>query len=51
MLVISRMALPLTSLGQSFEKRVYRFALRAAEIFPIPIQAECTDDDGHFANS
>ena len=51
MLVISRMVLPLTSLGQSFEKRIYGFALRAAEVFPILIQAEYTDDDGHFANS
>ena len=37
-------------LGYSFERRAYRFVLKATRVFPIPTQAELTEDGEHFAN-
>ena len=39
-LVHFKKAFSLTSLGYSFERRAYWFALKATMVFPIPTQAE-----------
>ena len=52
MLVLFKKVFPLTSLGHSFEEELttYSFVLKATRVFPIPTQAEQTEDGEHFAN-
>ena len=50
MLALFKQAFPPTSLGQLLERRAYCFVLKATRVFPIPTQAEQTEDGEHFAN-
>ena len=52
MLVHFKKAVPLTSLGTHLKEELtaYCFVLKATRVFPIPKQAEETEDGEHFAN-